>query len=84
MTTARPSFWRPTPTSVPSRLNEKCRGLTPPAARVWRWATRPVVLSREKVIRGSEGMAVLLDGEGLGTVRRRSKRDERRRKFVSG
>lgn len=43
-----------------------------------------MVLSREKVIRGSEGMAVLLDGEGLGTVRRRSKRDERRRKFVSG
>lgn len=80
-TTTRPSAWRPTATRVPSLLNEKWRGLTPPAGAVWTCVRAPVSGSTEKVMSGSEGTVVPLASVNSRLL---SRREERVMNLLSG
>ena len=84
MITTRPLPWSATATRVPALLNEKWRGIMPPAAKVWRCVKTPVSLSMEKVTSGSEESSVLLVVSKLGIVRVPSPRDEIVRNLESG
>lgn len=84
MSTTRPSFCSPTATSVPALFMEKWRGKRPPAGTSWIASRAPVAASMAKLMRGSEGIAVLLPASKLGTLRLFSLREETTAKFWSG
>jgi hypothetical protein len=73
----------PTATKSPVLLKEKCLGNIPPAGQSWIWFRVPSLLS-EKVERESEGMEVVLWGEGEGMWKEVLLRFETMRKRLSG